>query len=167
MTTAASSLTAEEIGHRVLKLIDTIHSVDDISPAHIEKVMGVKVEFNAKDPNDYGFGGKLTNEWSYGFGSLTDPNGAKPTRLGLSFDDQTHNNADVTPICKLDYNAYSKFLTDSGFEKSTNYAEHGRILSFSFTRSPVSVEISISGDDKRTCVSMLTIEVLPTEGAHP
>lgn len=166
MTTAASSLTAEEIGHRVLKLIDTIHTVDDISPAHVEKVMGVKVEFNAKDHNDYGFGGKLTNEWSYDFGSLNESTDEKPTRLMLSFDDQTRKNADITPICKLDYDGYSKFLTDSGFKKSPNYAEHGRILSFSFTRSPVSVEISTMGDDKRTCVSMLTIEVLPVEGTR-
>jgi hypothetical protein len=167
MTTAASSLTAEEIGHRVLKLIDSIHTADDISPTHIEKVMGVKVQFNEKDPNDYGFGGKLTDEWSYDFGSLNDSPGEKPTRLMLSFEDQTHKNADVTPICKLDYDAYSKFLTDSGFKKSTNYAEHGRILSFTFTREPVSVEISTTGDSKRVCVSMLTIDVMATESVHP
>jgi len=167
MTTAASSLTAEEIGHRVLKLIDTIHTIDDISPAHIEKVIGVKVQFNAEDPNEYGFGGKLTDEWSYGFGSLTDATGAKPTRLMLSFDDQTHNNADITPICKLDYDGYSKFLTDAGFKKSPNYAEHGRVSFFNFLRGSVSVDIDPRGDDGRSCVSKLTIEVLGAAGVHP
>jgi hypothetical protein len=161
MTTAASSLTAEEIGHLVLKLIDTIHTVDDISPAHIQKVMGIKVEFNAQDPNDYGFGGKLTDKWFYNFCSLTDPSGAKPTRLMLSFDDQTHDHADVAPICKLDYDCYTKFLIDAGFKKSPYYAEHGRILFFNFTRNSVSVDISTKGDGKRTCVSILTIKVLP------
>jgi hypothetical protein len=167
MTTAASSLTAEEIGHRVLKLIDSIHTADDISPAHIEKVMGVKVQFNEKDPNDYGFGGKLTDEWSYNFGSLTDPDGAKPTRLELSFDNSTDNNGDMTPVCKLNYDGYSKFLTDAGFKKSISYAEHGRISSFNFIRKRVSVDINPGGDGKAFCVSILTIEVLPTEGTKP
>lgn len=164
--TMTASLTAEDIGHRVLKLIDTIHSVDDISPKQIEKTMGIKVELNATDPNEYGFGGKLTDDWSYGFGSLTDPTGAKPTRLLLSFDDQTHNRADMAPICKLDYDGYSKFLTDAGFKKSPIYADHGRLSFVNFTRGRVAVEIKPDGDGNHTCVSMLTIEVLPTDGGH-
>ena len=166
MTTTASSLTAEEIGHRVLKLINTIHTVDDISPAHIEKVMGVKVEFNSDDPNDYGFGGDLGDEWTYGFGSLTDPGGAKPTRLELSFDNKT-DGTDMAPICKLSYEDYSKFLTDAGFKKSPFYAEHGRLTSVHFTRGPVAVDINPGGDGKHICVSILTIEVLAAEGVHP
>ena len=167
MTTAASSMSAEEIGNRVLKLIDTIRTNDDISPANIEKMIGIKVEFNAEDPNDYGFGGKLTDEWSYNFGSLTDPTGAKPSRLELSFDAQTGDNADMTPICKFDFNDYSKFLTSAGFTKSPFYAEHGRISSFNFKRGRVAVDINPHGDGEHTCVSILTIEVLPIDGGRP
>ena len=167
MTTAASSLTAEEIGHRVLKLIDTIRTVNDISPARIEEVMGVKVEFNSKDPNEYGFGGTLSGEWTYGFGSLTDPGGAKPTRLELSFDNQTDSGADMAPICKLSYEDYSKFLTGAGFKKSPFYAEHGRLTSIHFARGPVAVDINPGGDGTHTCVSILTIEVMAAEAVHP
>lgn len=163
MTTTASPLTAEEVGQRVLKLIDSIHTVDDISPAHIEKVMGVKVELNAQEPNKHGFGGKLTEAWSCGFGSLTDAS----ARLMLCFDDQPHAHADLAPICKLDYDGYSKFLAGAGFKKSPHYADHGRILFFHFTRDDVLVDTSTTDDSKRTCVSMLTIEARSTEGVLP
>jgi hypothetical protein len=165
MTTAASSLTAEEIGHRVLKLIDTIHTVDDISPGHVEKVMGVKVNFNTDDPHQYGFGGNLAGDWTYGFGSLADSGGAKPTRLELSFDNKT-SRADMAPICKLSYDDYSKFLTGAGFKKSPFYAEHGRLTMVHFTRGPVAVDINPGGDGTHTCVSILTIEVMAAEEIH-
>lgn len=164
MTAAESSLTAEEIGHRVLTLINTIHTVDDISPAHIEKVVGVKVEFNATDPNEYGFGGKLTKEWSYGFGSLTDPGGAKPTQLELSFDDQTHDNADIAPICGLDMDGYKKILMRAGFTASPYYGEHGRHLGWNLSRDAVSVTLYSQGESNskvaHDCVLMLELEVV-------
>lgn len=163
MTTAASSMTAEELGHRVLNLIDSIRSKDDMSPENIEKVIGVKVEFNPKNHNDYGFGGKLTDQWSYNFGSLKDLDGGKPRRLELSFDKQTEATIDLTPICKLNYEGYSKFLTDAGFSKSPFHAEHGRLSSVNFVRGQVAVDINPIGDGKHTCVSILTIEVMPTE----
>jgi hypothetical protein len=162
-TAAASSLTAEEIGHRVLKLIDTIHTVEDISPAHIEKMVGVKVEFNAKDPNDYGFGARLTSEWSYDFGSLTDASGGKPTRLELSFDNQTHDNTDIAPICGLDMDGYMKTLKQAGFKASPYYGEHGRHLGWNLSRDAVSVTLHGQGENDskvaHDCVSMLELEV--------
>jgi hypothetical protein len=159
-----SSLTAEEIGHRVLKLIDSIHNADDISPEHIEKVFGMKLVVNPSDSNDYGYDGKLTDAWTYSFGSVTDLKGGKPTQLRLSFDDQTHSGADMTSICALDLDGYAKNLTAAGFKASPYYAEHGRLISWDFARGKVAVKINVRGesDTKAThnCVSILTLDIV-------
>lgn len=162
--TMTSSLTAEEVGHRVLKLIDGIHSIDDISPEHIEKVFGMKLVVNPSDPNDYGYDGQLTDAWSYSFGSVTDSKGGKPTQLRLSFNDQTRKGADMTAICGLDLDAYAKNLTAAGFKSSPYYAEHGRLISWDFSRGKVAVKINVRGesDAKAThnCVSILTLDIV-------
>jgi hypothetical protein len=61
---------AEEIGQRVLKLVENIHGRDDIAPARIEQLTGIKVEFNPDDANEYGFSGQLTEQWAYNLVSL-------------------------------------------------------------------------------------------------
>ncbi|MFS8137235.1 MAG: hypothetical protein ACMG50_03810, partial [Thermomonas sp.] len=92
--------------------------------------------------------------------------GGKPRRLELSFDKQTEDSIDLTPICQLDYDSYSKFLTDAGFSKAPFHAEHGRLSSVNFVRGPVAVDINPIGDGKHSCVSILTIEVMPTDGGR-
>ncbi len=115
MTSTHVSITAEDIGQRVLKLIDSLQSAEDLAPAHIEKTIGIKVEYNDEDRNIYGFGGKLTDAWSYSLVSTPDKQGEKPTSLQFSFDDTSHQQADPTPICTLKFEDYSQALTASGF----------------------------------------------------
>jgi hypothetical protein len=162
--TMTSSLTAEDLGHRVLKLIDGIQNVDDISPEHIEQVFGMKLTVNPRDPNDYGYDGKLTDAWTYSFGSVPDLKGGKPTQLRLSFDDQTHSGADMTPICGLDLDGYAKNLTAAGFKASPYYAEHGRLIAWDFARGKVAVKINVRGESNakatHNCVSILTLDIV-------
>jgi hypothetical protein len=115
MTTTAAPITAEDIGRRVLKLIDSLRSAKDLAPEHIEQATGMRVEFNGDDPNIYGFGGKLTEEWSYSLVSTPDKLGEKPTSLRFSFDDTSRKQADPAPICELKFDDYSRALTESGF----------------------------------------------------
>lgn len=161
--TMTTSLTAEDIGHRVLTLIEGLHDAPDISPASIEEVFGMPLVFNANNANDYGYDGTLTAAWKYSFGSIADSRGDKPTQWSLSFDNQTHDGADMAPICTLDFDDYAKSLTDSGFKASPYYGEHGRLISWDFARGRVAVKINIRGesDAKPThnCVSILTIEI--------
>ena len=115
MIATVPPITAEDIGRRVLKLIDSLHSAQDLAPEHIEQATGMRVEHNGDDPNIYGFGGKLTEAWSYSLVSTPDKLGEKPTSLRFSFDDTSRKQADPTPICKLKFDDYSKALTESGF----------------------------------------------------
>lgn len=157
------SLTAEDIGHRVLTLINGLHGSHDMSPAHIEKVFGMPLVVNPDDANDYGYDGKLSDTWTYSFGSVPDSNGGKPTQWTLSFNDTTNGEADMSSICRMDFEAYSKSLTEAGFKVSPYYGEHGRLISWDFARGRAAVKINIRGesDAKAThhCVSLLTIEL--------
>ena len=118
MIATDAPITAEDIGHRVLKLIDSLHSAQDLSPEHIERVTGIQVEINEDDPGIYGFGGKLTADWSYSLVSSPDRLGEKPTSLRFSFDD-THrdraNPASLAPICKMRFDDYRQALVSAGF----------------------------------------------------
>lgn len=115
MTATVPPITAEDIGRRVLMLIDSLHSAQDLAPERIEQATGMSVELNDDDPNIYGFGGKLTEQWSYSLVSTPDKLGEKPSSVQFSFDDTSRGQADRTPICTPDFDGYSKALTAAGF----------------------------------------------------
>ncbi len=115
MIATDAPITAEDIGHRMLKLIDSLQSAQDLAPEHIERVTGIQVEINEDDPGIYGFGGKLTADWSYSLVSSPDRLGEKPTSLRFSFDDTNRKQADPTPVCVLKFEDYSQALTAAGF----------------------------------------------------
>lgn len=118
MIATEAPITAEDIGRRVLKLIVTLRSVEDLAPERIEEATGIKVEFNDEDRNIYGFGGKLTDQWSYSLVSTPDKLGEKPSSLRFSFDDTSQKQADPAPICTLRFEDYSQAMTAAGFEIS-------------------------------------------------
>jgi hypothetical protein len=153
--------TAEEIGQRVLKLVENIHGPGDIAPARIEQLTGIPVEFNPDDANEYGFGGQLTDAWAYNLVSLTEATGATPTRLMFSFDDRTRSNADMAPISDLDFDDYAKALTAAGFRSNVIRGEHERVSYWDFSRDAVSVQVFVRGENDakadHSCVSKLII----------
>lgn len=161
MTTSVPPIRAEDIGRRVLKLIDSIHSRNDLSPDHIEQVTGMVVSSNPSDANEYGFGGKLSDEWDYNLVSLTEADGSKPSRLMFSFDGQTNEYADMAPICTMDFDDYAKALAASGFHSTPAYGKHQNILYWDFARDNVSVQVYVRGESDakvtHTCVSKMII----------
>ncbi len=160
MTANADPATAEDIGRRVLKLIDTLHSARDLAPEHIEQATGMRVEINDEDPNIYGFGGKLTDEWSYSLVSTPDKLGEKPSSLRFSFDDTSRNHADPAPICTLGFEDYSKALAASGFAAKPMQGYRG-VEGWYFTRENIGVMAYTHGKVDPAagpaCVSKLVI----------
>lgn len=138
MTVTDASVTADDIGRRVLKLIGTLHDARDLSPERIEQETGFKVEFNPDDRNIYGFGGKLTDAWSYSLVSTPDKQGEKPNSLRFSFDDTTRDHADPTPICKLGFDDYSRALTAAGYTGKPLQGYRG-VEGWYFTRDNIGV----------------------------
>jgi hypothetical protein len=160
MTASVPPITAEDIGRRVLKLIDSLRSAQDFAPEHIEQATGMRVEFNDEDRNIYGFGGKLTEEWSYSLVSTPDKQGEKPTSLRFSFDDTSRKQADPAPICTLKFEDYSKALTASGFAVKPMQGYQG-IEGWYFTRDNIGVMAYTHGKADPAagpaCISSLAI----------
>ncbi len=162
MNASTLPTTAEDIGRRVLTLVTQIRSREDIAPARIEEITGIKVNFSNSDAKQYGFGAALNNEWVYNLISLSGPNG-DPDRLMFSFDDQTHDNADMAPVCALDFDDYAKPLIDAGFSSKPSLGRHEQVEYWDFKRDDVSVQIYTRRESEakadHACVSMLIVNV--------
>ncbi|WP_242112168.1 hypothetical protein [Luteimonas aquatica] len=166
MTTTASTaepaaaLGAQDIGKRVLALIQSIHGIGDLTPANIEKQTGMRVEVNPDDPNDYGVSGKLAGDWYYGLRTMSGDPGQKPNRLLFQFNDQSNANADMTPVC-VSFDEYNRTLTEAGFSATRLRNRMNTQDYWEFTRDDVGVTVYVRGkrapDDAQTCVSMLII----------
>lgn len=161
MTAVATPITAEEIGRRVLKLIDSIRSARDLAPEHIAQQTGLEVERNANDPHLYGFGGSLGEDWMYNLVSTPQRQGEAPTSLRFSFDDQTDGgNGDPAEICGLDFQDYRAALTAAGFDFKPMQGRRG-IDAWYFTRGDVGVTAYTHGNADpakgKACISKLII----------
>ena len=157
----SATMTAEDVGKRVLKLVASINGAEDISPENIERVTGLKIDVSPTNPHEYGTGGKISDTFFYNLGSLSNSNGSKPNRLMFSFDDQSNSHADMTPVCSLDFSAYAKQLSEAGYASNVIRGEHNRVSYWDFSRGKVSVQVYIRGesDEKadHDCVSKLII----------
>ncbi len=160
MSAVNTPITAEEIGRRVLSLIDSIRSTQDIAPEHIERQTGMHVERNQSDPNIYGFGGNLTDAWAYNLVSTPLKQGEKPTILRFSFDDQTNGQADPKDICGMDFNDYRDALKSAGFDSKPMHSRNG-LDGWYFSRGDVGVMAYTHGranpDEGKACISQLVI----------
>lgn len=168
----APALKAEEISSRVIALIKTIKTKEDISPENIERAMQIKVQFNKQDRQNYGFGGLVAGaaNWAYNLSAYPYPSKANKETDTLHFtfdnrtDDEESGQNDYAPVCAVDFDSYSKELQNAGFTSAPYYGEHGRMLWWNFSRGAVSVQISANGENdtrpKHQCVRMLTVSVI-------
>lgn len=152
---------AEEIGKRVLALIQNIHDNRDISPETIEKYIGLKVRINPDNENDYGVSGKLTDQWYYSLRSMSpEKPGQKPNSLLFDFNDQTHAGADMSPVC-VGFEDYNLALTTAGFTATRLRNRVDTQDYWNFSRGSIGVKVYLRGKsnpkDAQTCISMLII----------
>ncbi|MFZ5662350.1 MAG: hypothetical protein ACOY9B_06510, partial [Pseudomonadota bacterium] len=124
-------LTAEEALTRLLELIRTSRTLSDFTPERVSQVMGVEVEFARDGSGGFGFGERITPHWMQNFGMDGDRR-----FFEFSFDAVDPGaSPDMTDICQLDFDRFSSELEAMGFTKEPYYAEHGRLLHYSFGRT--------------------------------
>lgn len=119
MDTAATpspTLSAEDIGRRVIKLVQNLRTVDDISPVQLERQMGIKVQIRKEDPYRYGFGGPIEGSWVYDMEAAPVKPGETARRLEFSIGDRSpEGKADLTPVCTLSFNDYRDAFVAAGY----------------------------------------------------
>lgn len=162
MNATTLSTSAEDIAGRMLRLFTQVRGRADIAPARIRELTGIEVRYGKDDPKQYGFGEAIDDTWIYNLVSLPGADGA-PDRLMFSFDDQTHANADMAPVCALDFDDYAKALTDAGFASRPSLGRLGQVEYWEFRRGDVSVQVHVRGESEaradRLCVSMMIVNV--------
>ena len=146
-------LTPGEAGKRVVKLIKSVKTAEDLSAANLKKQTGMKVFFNAKNQKEFGVGGKVTGapDWFYNFSSRTSTTDGKEKIISLdfSFNYRLHEplHPDMTTVCKaFNFDSLSKDLQANGFSApEPRVGVHDRWNGWSFTRGKVSVLMIVVG----------------------
>lgn len=161
-STAPTALTAEQLLLRVLDLIKATRSSKELTIERVSAAMQHPAQtFN---PGHFGYGGKLTPEWSYWL--EVKESGGTGTRLDLDFIDTTPGqSAAATDICQLDFSRFSSELKAAGFVHETYPGEHGRVAYEQFNRNGLGIivdnigEASVPADKaKHTCVRHVTVQ---------
>lgn len=139
----ASALSAEDIGRRIIRLVLSLHTLEDIRPANIERLTGIKVDIDESDPDNYGFGSMFADHWAYNLVSVSDRLGEKPRRLDFFIDDRSPNgDADMSPLHGLSFQDYRDALVAGGYSVQRLYG--GRKNDpWEFTRGNVVVSITM------------------------
>lgn len=112
----APTLTSQEIAQRMIRLITSLHGIEDISPQAIERQTGIPVKRDPKDPHEYGFQGPIEGPWEYELVAIPDKPGTQARRLRFMFVD--YSNSDSTPlgpVCSPSYHEYRDALVAEGF----------------------------------------------------
>jgi hypothetical protein len=154
----------QDITKRLLALIMNIRNRQDISPETLEKYMGEEVWVNPDDKNDFHISGKLTEEWYYSLNSTAFGMPGEPTGLLFVFNDQTHSDADMSPVC-VPLEDFSEPLTAAAFTTERFCNRHGTQDIWVFDRSTIGVTVYLRGKSKplettQTCVRKVSISVL-------
>lgn len=156
MTTTHTTVSAEDIGQRVLKLIGSLRSAGDLSPERIQQETGLRVEINANDRNVYGFSGDINDQWSYSLVTTPDRQDTPPRSLRFSFDADSHGDVDPAPICKPTFDEYTRALKALGFEGVPMRAYPGSD-GWHFNRGDINVMAYARGGDHGGCLSKLIV----------
>jgi hypothetical protein len=112
----SSQRSAEDIGARIIRLAQNLHTLDDIRPESIERHTGLEVEFNHNNRLNYGFGGVISEPLHYDLDSVQEREGSIPRQLIFSFRAQgQEDKADKAAICKPTFQDYRNALTEAGY----------------------------------------------------
>jgi hypothetical protein len=138
-------VTPEELGKRYLKLLDSIHSVDELSLDYVKAAMKVPLQYTPA--KQYTFSIYLPDSgWYYSFSYYEEPihydapvpQGRKG--ISLRFDNPENHNADMAPVCGMDFDAYTTALKNIGYSVAPQYdtilGQRGRLLGWIVGRGP-------------------------------
>ena len=150
---------AEEIGKRFLKLIEGLVSRDDLSLERIREVMGVALP--PVRPGDMATGAwsrELGGGWRYGFRYVAESPSLKEG-VGLSFQHDNDEFADMSAVCTLDFDYYHDALVAFGFRPVEIRGEIGELRSWRYYKNDIVMAIVpqnvVTGEHGRWCVKSI------------
>lgn len=160
-TPVTATFTAEQLLLRLLDLIKSTNSADELTMERVSAAM--QQPALTFGPGHFGYGDRLTPEW--GFGLEVNKAGAPESFLDLNFIDTTpEKRAGATDICKIDFDQFASELAAAGFIRETVWGEHGRVSYYHFSRPSLSIRVVTIGEDStpldkitHDCVRRVTV----------
>ncbi|MCL1561534.1 hypothetical protein [Xanthomonas nasturtii] len=163
---ANPTLSAEEIGKRLLRLIEGLKSRDEISLERIRDVMGIALKL---EPGALGAGfpsGDLGGGWRYVFDYFPESSSSSKG-VKLTFVNTANRFADMSAVCSLDFAYYDQSLKSMGFVSSPTHGPIGQLEDLHYVKATTSeaggdIVISIvpqnvvAGSGTRLCVKSIS-----------
>ncbi|MDR6887953.1 MULTISPECIES: hypothetical protein [Variovorax] len=116
-------LTPEEMGRRMLKLIDSLTSFDELSLERVREVTRLPL-YDIPETTSHGFGMHLpTSGWRYVFAYYNNPKSPDLKNISYNFINKNEA-ADMAPVCTMDYDAYVTALKGVGFQEREDMAQY-------------------------------------------
>ncbi|KRB03194.1 hypothetical protein ASD86_20040 [Lysobacter sp. Root690] len=171
------TLTSQEAGQRLLKLIDSLKKPADFSLDRFKAVMRLpepSADAGEREPGYEGFSEAIAGgDWSQTIAYSDDASAADAKKIEYRLDydgaQADQDQLDLGPVCAMDYAAYRRALLDMGFEEGPatpskiEYATRGTLAQV-FRRGGVNVDIvtqreSSASEAKRAHACVRSIEV--------
>jgi hypothetical protein len=156
------TLPPEEVGLRVLKLLKELPSLKGLTVQQVIEKTGLPLKL-AAEAGVYGFTVRMPDSgWLY---MVTFEPAGDHFKERLSYEVRNPANrsgADMTPVCKLDFDAYADALKRAGYSVSEDRNEIGMLEEYIFHREGLKIRIgprnrTVKDVDAPLCVERLTV----------
>ena len=115
--------TPEEMGRRMLRLIDSLTFFDELSLERIRHVTGLPL-YDIPETTSYGFGLYLpASGWRYVFAYYNNPRSSDLKNISYDFINKNED-ADMAPVCTMDYDTHVTALKGMGFQEREDMAQY-------------------------------------------
>ncbi|UJB18498.1 MULTISPECIES: hypothetical protein [Lysobacter] len=155
------TLPPEEVGLRVLKLLENLPSLKELTAQQVIERTGLPLRL-APAAGVYGFTVRMPDSgWIY-MVTFEPADSRYKERLSYEVRNPANlNDADMTPVCKLGFDAYAGALKRAGYSVSEDRNEIGMLEEYIFHRESWTVRIgtrvrSAEDIDSPACVERLT-----------
>ena len=143
-------VTPEELGRRFLKLLDSINSVEELSLDYVRNIMQVPLQLTPS--RSYDFSIHLPDSgWYYRFSynekpiHYDAPVHQSQKGIRLDFENYDNRNADMAPVCGMDFAAYAAALTAMGFSYDMILGQRGPLIQWTMNRFSTKTGSGLSG----------------------
>lgn len=156
-------MTPEVLAQRIVRLILSIHGKQDMARLQVEKEFGVKLKYDANDPQAFWISDELGGGKRYSLESISDAYGQPASRLDFKFSKSAGTPDQVG--CAQTIALYRHSLINSDFKAqwvgSPRRGSHAR---WHFERGNVVVTVLVGADTRednaQACVLNLMVMVL-------
>lgn len=136
------TLTAEEVGRRFLKLLESVKSSSDLTAEHVQAAMGLALK---DSPNGPFHTQSLGDGWLYAISLRMEMPPGDSISLNLEFIDNADRFADMSAICDLTFEDYHNALKAMGYRDVFQYdqidGQVGRLISVDYQKDGFFVSI--------------------------